>query len=46
VTTDCHDASIEAAFDATVNPPVSGVGPHCWTGGHLQGASAGIVVNF
>lgn len=46
VTTDCHDASIETAFDATVIPPVSGVGPHCYAGGHLQGASVGLQVNF
>jgi predicted porin len=46
VTTDCHDASIEGAFDATVNPPVSGDGPHCWAGGHLQGISTGITLNF
>jgi predicted porin len=46
VTTDCHDASIEAAFDATANPPISGNGPHCWAGGHLQGISIGLTVNF
>lgn len=46
ITTDCHDATTEAAFDATANPPVSGTGPHCYTGGHLQGASVGIQVNF
>ena len=46
ITTDCHDASILAAFDATVVPPVSGNGPHCYAGGHLQGASVGLYVNF
>lgn len=46
VTTDCHDATIETAFDPTVNPPVSGAGPHCYAGGHLQGISIGLTVNF
>ncbi len=46
ITTDCHDASILAAFDATVTPPVSGNGPHCYAGGHLQGASVGLTFNF
>jgi len=46
VTTDCHDATTEAAFDATVIPPVSGTGPHCYAGGHLQGVSTGLTLNF
>jgi hypothetical protein len=47
LTTDCHDASLITAFDATVTPtPVSGVGPHCYTGGHIQGFSGGINVRF
>jgi hypothetical protein len=46
ITTDCHDATQLTAFDATVNPPVSGTGPHCFTGGRLQGFSAGLKVQF
>ncbi|MDB5776141.1 MAG: Porin precursor [Herbaspirillum sp.] len=42
VTTDCHDAS---------NPDASGFdpngnGPHCWTGGRLQGVSVGMKYTF
>jgi predicted porin len=46
LTTDCHDASVETAFDATVTPPISGVGPHCYAGGRLQGVSAGLDFRF
>jgi predicted porin len=49
VTTDCHDASIEAAFDPTANGGLGGVtgdGPHCYAGGHLEGFSTGIDVKF
>jgi predicted porin len=46
LTTDCHDASIETAFDGTVTPPVSGNGPHCYAGGKLQGLSAGLDFKF
>ena len=46
VTTDCHDASILAAFDATVSPPISGNGPHCYAGGHIQGFSVGLTAQF
>ena len=46
LTTDCHDASQLTAFDATVAPPISGVGPHCYTGGHIQGFSGGLTVRF
>ncbi len=46
LTTDCHDASPITAFDPTVNPPVSGTGPHCYAGGRLQGFSGGVKVQF
>jgi predicted porin len=46
LTTDCHDASQLAAFDPTVNPPVSGNGPHCFAGGRLQGFSTGLDLRF
>jgi predicted porin/outer membrane murein-binding lipoprotein Lpp len=39
VTTDCHDAS-----DATGGFLPSN--PHCWTGGHLMGVSAGLSYKF
>lgn len=39
VTTDCHDA-----FAATGG--LVGSNPHCWTGGQLQGVSAGINYKF
>lgn len=45
VTTDCHDASIQAAFDPTTGG-VTGDGPHCFAGGRLQGFSVGVVYNF
>jgi predicted porin len=43
---DCHDAAQLAAFDATVDPPVSGNGPHCYAGNRLQGFSTGINLRF
>jgi predicted porin len=46
ITTDCHDGSPITAFDPTVNPPVSGIGPHCYTGGRLQGFSTGLRFQF
>ncbi|HWT05636.1 MAG TPA: porin, partial [Xanthomonadales bacterium] len=46
ITTDCHDGSPITAFDPTVNPPVSGVGPRCYTGGRLQGFSGGLKFQF
>jgi len=46
LTTDCHDASQLTAFDPTVAALVSGVGPHCYTGGHIQGFSGGLTVRF
>jgi predicted porin len=48
-TTDCHDASQEAAFDPTANGGaggVSGGGPHCFAGGKLQGVSVGVQYRF
>ena len=46
VTTDCHDGSNLTAFDPTVNPPVSGAGPHCYAGGLLRAFSAGLNLKF
>ncbi|MBV8645047.1 MAG: porin [Candidatus Eremiobacteraeota bacterium] len=46
LTTDCHDATQLTAFDPTVTPPVSGTGPHCYAGGHLQGFSSGVDIRF
>jgi predicted porin len=45
VTTDCHDASILAAFDPTTGA-VTGDGPHCFAGGRLQGFSVGANFKF
>jgi hypothetical protein len=48
-TTDCHDASQEAAFDPTANGGaggVSGGGPHCFAGGKVQGVSVGVQYRF
>jgi predicted porin len=44
-TTDCHDASQEAAFDPTTGG-VTGNGPHCFAGGKLQGFSVGVNFRF
>jgi len=49
VTTDCHDGSQLAAFDATANGGAGGVtgdGPHCFAGGRLQGISVGVNYKF
>ncbi|HYR00891.1 MAG TPA: porin [Casimicrobiaceae bacterium] len=49
VTTDCHDASQQAAFDPTANGGAGGVtgnGPHCFAGGRLQGFSVGVNYRF
>ena len=49
LTTDCHDASQQAAFDPTANGGAGGVtgnGPHCFAGGRLQGVSVGINYRF
>jgi predicted porin len=48
-TTDCHDASEQAAFDPTANDGaggVSGNGPHCFAGGKVQGVSIGVNYRF
>lgn len=45
VTTDCHDSTPLAAFDPTTGA-VTGTGPHCFSGGHLQGVSAGVAYKF
>jgi predicted porin len=45
ITTDCHDASIEAAFDPTTGM-ITGNGPHCYAGGRLQGFSTGLDFKF
>jgi predicted porin len=45
VTTDCHDASQLAAFDATTGA-VTGNGPHCFAGGKLKGVSLGVNYKF
>jgi predicted porin len=45
VTTDCHDSTPMAAFDATTGGVTNG-GPHCFAGGKLQGVSAGVNYKF
>jgi len=45
VTTDCHDSTPLAAFDPTTGG-VTNTGPHCFTGGKLQGVSAGVQFKF
>jgi predicted porin len=45
VTTDCHDSTPMAAFDATTGGVTNG-GPHCFAGGRLQGVSAGVAYRF
>ncbi len=45
VTTDCHDATDQAAFDPTTGG-VTGDGPHCYAGGRLKGASVGLDYKF
>jgi predicted porin len=45
VTTDCHDSTPEAAFDATTGT-TSNTGPHCFAGGKLQGVSVGVQYRF
>jgi predicted porin len=41
VTTDCHDSTPLAAFDPTTGG-VTNTGPHCFSGGRLQGVSVGV----
>ena len=45
VTTDCHDSTPMAAFDATTGA-VSNTGPHCFAGGRLEGVSVGVNYKF
>jgi predicted porin len=45
VTTDCHDSTPMAAFDATTGG-VTNTGPHCFAGGSLQGVSVGMGYRF
>lgn len=45
VTTDCHDSTPMAAFDATTGGVTNG-GPHCFAGGTLQGISMGMGYRF
>jgi predicted porin len=45
VTTDCHDSTPMAAFDATTGG-VTNSGPHCFAGGRLQGVSVGANYRF
>jgi predicted porin len=45
VTTDCHDSTPMAAFDATTGGVTNG-GPHCFAGGRLQGVSTGVNYKF
>ena len=45
VTTDCHDSTPMAMFDATTGG-VTNDGPHCFAGGRLQGVSAGVQFKF
>jgi predicted porin len=45
VTTDCHDSTPLAAFDATTGG-VTNTGPHCFAGGKLQGISVGANYKF
>ena len=45
VTTDCHDSTPLAAFDPTTGG-VTNTGPHCFSGGHLQGVSVGVAFKF
>jgi len=45
VTTDCHDATPLAAFDPTTGG-VTNTGPHCFSGAHPKGVSAGVDFRF
>lgn len=46
LTTDCHDGSQQLAFDPTATNLLSGIGPQCFGGGHIQGFSAGMDFKF
>jgi predicted porin len=45
VTTDCHDSTPLAAFDPTTGG-VTNTGPHCFSGGRVEGVSVGIAYRF
>ncbi len=45
VTTDCHDSTPLAAFDPTTGG-VTNTGPHCFSGGRVQGVSVGVGYRF
>jgi len=45
VTVDCHDATPTATFDTTTGG-VTNTGPHCFSGGHVQGVSVGVDYRF
>lgn len=45
VTTDCHDSTPLAAFDPTTGG-VTNTGPHCFSGGRLEGVSVGVAYRF
>jgi predicted porin len=45
VTTDCHDSTPLAAFDPTTGG-VTNTGPHCFSGGRLEGVSVGVNYKF
>ncbi len=47
MTTDCHDGTPPANIDlTTTSPTITGTGPHCYAGGHIQGFSGGIDFRF
>jgi hypothetical protein len=45
VTTDCHDSTPLAQFDATTGG-VTNTGPHCFSGGRPEGVSVGVAYKF
>lgn len=45
LTTDCHDGSPITSLDLTTGM-LAGIGPHCFAGGHLQGISTGMKLQF
>jgi predicted porin len=45
VTTDCHDSTPLAAFDPTTGG-VTNTGPHCFSGGRVEGVSVGVAYRF
>ncbi len=45
ITTDCHDSTPLAALDPTTGL-IANTGPHCFSGGRLQGVSVGVAYKF